>query len=499
MDLSGELARTLLDAAPDPTVIVDGRGRVVFANALVQQVFGHAPARLIGEPVEVLLPERFRHVHPGHRARFFDSPKTRPMGAGLALFGLHKDGHEFPVEISLSPIATDHGLLVTSAIRDVSEQKDIEQRLAEADRAKSRFLAAASHDLRQPLQALNLLNKAAATHARGDETFEDIIDRQQKALDSMSSLLNSLLDISKLDADMIVPTVVDCSVDEMFERLRSNYRDQARTKGLDLVVESTPAAAHTDPELFKQLLGNLLANAVRYTNEGRILLTCKAEPPALRIEVVDTGIGIPENEMTRIFEEFYQIDRSSQRPEGLGLGLSIVKRLADLLGCALEVVSAPGRGTTFSVLVAAASLPVRARAPRPVTKAVVGGSVLIVDDEISVAEATKLLLELEGFEVSIATCERDAVERVSERTPDLIISDYHLRAGETGAAVVSVLRKRLATDVPVIFVTGDTSKLPPAAEFDRAAYLTKPLSGDELLRVINEQLSASTSKTATSP
>lgn len=493
MDLTGDLARSLLNAAPDPIVIVDAEGTIVFANALVREVFGYSPAELTGRCIDMLLPERFRDVHPEHRKRFFAKPTPRPMGVELELYALHRDGHEFPVEISLSPVRTEAGLLVSSAIRDVSRQRETERQLAEANRAKSRFLAAASHDLRQPLQAMNMLNHAIGRNtAVAPEQLAAIVERQQKALDSMSSLLDSLLDISKLDAGMVVPRPEHFAVDDVLERLRSNCEEQARQKGLTLSVDGCGAAAHTDPALLQQVLSNLLTNAIRYTSSGRVLLRCEAlDDETLRFEVVDSGPGIPDEERERIFDEFYQVDHGTQRPEGLGLGLSIVKRLAALLGYRVEVAQAPGGGSVFSVTVPSGRLPSRREAAASEQVPASTGLILIVDDELPVAEATQLLLELEGFRVRIASCESEALAHVSERKPDLIVSDYLLRGGETGLDVVKSVRRASQSDIPAVFVTGDTSKLPAATrELDNVQLLTKPLQADRLLDAIHRQITA---------
>jgi len=183
MDLSDELARTLLDLAPDATVVVDAHGAIVFANAQVEQTFGYRAEEIVGSSVETLLPDRFRGAHPKHRERFATQPKPRPMGAGLALYGRHKDGHEFPVEISLSPVTTPSGPLVVGAIRDATITHDRQVQLVEENRQKSQFLAAASHDLRQPLQTLNLLNRAAQRLAGSNAALIALLERQQLALD----------------------------------------------------------------------------------------------------------------------------------------------------------------------------------------------------------------------------------------------------------------------------------------------------------------------------
>lgn len=490
MDLSGELARTLLDLAPDPTVIADARGTIVFANRQVERAFGYAPADLVGVPIEVLLPERFRETHPQHRDRFALHAKSRPMGAGGTLYGRHQLGHEFPVEISLSPVATPEGLLIVAAVRDATVRRDKEDQLVAANRQKSSFLAAASHDLRQPLQTLNLLNRAATRQAGANTGLLRLLDRQQLALDSMSALLASVLDISKLDSGAVVPNPVPCPVSEILDRLRSDFDPQASDKGLELVVKYCDQGVETDPELLRRLLGNLISNAIRYTARGKVHVSCARHEDELSIEVRDTGIGISAEQLERVFEEFYQVDHGTQRPDGLGLGLSIVRRLQQLLGCRVDVESVLGEGTVFRVTVPGAELPQRVVAQFSGDQPAQGGRVLVIDDEQPVADATRLLLELEGFEVSVASSETEALECVLTHLPDLIVSDFHLRGGETGVAVVAAVRQRVRRAVPVIFMTGDTARAAIAdSRIQNARLLNKPVRADELLAAIRDEIS----------
>ena len=490
--LSDELSKNLLDLAPDATVVVDGRGMIVFANAQVARTFGYSPSELTGRPVELLLPERFRGGHAEHRERYALQPRPRAMGEGLTLFGRHKDSHEFPVEISLSPVQSNAGPLVVAAIRDATVRRDTEQGLIEANRAKSRLLAAASHDLRQPVQALTLLNQAALRHAGPNARLAEILRQQQRALDTISQLLASVLDVSKLDSGALKPTVVDCRIGDVLDRLRSDFEPLADEKGLRLVIEPTAEAGRTDPELLRRLLGNLVSNAIRYTANGRVQVASQAKGHEVAITVRDTGIGIPTLELEKIFEEFYQVDRGSQRPEGLGLGLSIVKRLAHLLGHGFGVESVVGEGTAFTVtlprIALAATLGQAAAGPAAKHAK---GMILVVDDENAVAHATSLLLELEGFDVRVANGKEEALAHALSAVPDVIISDYHLRGLETGADVVAAVRVQLRSSVPAIFVTGDTSKIADVdAKLGNAVLLSKPTKVDELLGAIQRHIAA---------
>jgi PAS domain S-box-containing protein len=489
MNLSGELARTLLDLAPDPTVIVDARGTIVFANAQVEHAFGYGSAELVGARVETLLPERFRDGHPGHRERFASHAKSRPMGAGGTLYGRHKAGHEFPVEISLSPVTTDDGLLVVAAVRDATLRRDKEDQLVAENRQKSRFLAAASHDLRQPLQTLNLLNRAAKRQAGGDTSMLGLLDRQQLALDSMSALLASVLDISKLDSGGVTASPTAFAIRDVLERLRSDFEPQAAEKGLEFAIERSAEGVQTDPELLRRLLGNLVSNAIRYTARGEVRVSCVRRGDLIAIDVHDTGIGIPAEQLDRVFEEFYQVDRGTQRPEGLGLGLSIVRRLQQLLGCDVQVESIVDKGTTFRVMIPRAEISHSVAENSAGIGAAQGGRVLIVDDERPVAEATSLLLGIEGFEVGVASSEQEALDCVETFSPDVIVSDYHLRGGETGTGVVAAVRAKLGRIVPVIFVTGDTARSAITnARVENAMLLNKPVRADDLLEAVRERI-----------
>jgi len=492
MDISDGLARQLLDAAPDPSVVIDTDGCIVYVNGRVRDVLGYEPAELIDQHMEVLLPERFRAVHPSLRIGYFNNPTPRPMGSELELYAQRKDGIEIPVEISLSPVSTSEETLVFATVRDVSTQKELQRQLKDASRAKSRFLAAASHDLRQPIQALTILNSVAKRSAT-DQAHLSIIKKQQKSLDSMARLLNALLDISKLEAGIVKPDIADCAVQKIFDDLRAEFEEQAQTKGLELIIEPCGDVARSDSRLLTQILENFIANAIRYTQKGFVRLRCLHQKAFIRLEVLDSGLGIAPNEIGDIFEEFHQAETGSTRPEGLGLGLSIVKRTAELLGCNLDVNSKLGEGSVFSVVVPQGkSIKAAATESEPTShRDLATGSILVVDDEPAVLDATAILLKLEGFEVQTAASEEEALECLSAQSPDLLITDYHLRGGVTGAEIIRSIRGHAPCNVPVILVSGDTSDAIVLKELEDTSFLSKPVDTDELLSEIRRRIKSS--------
>lgn len=531
--IPSELARSALDAAPDAMIIIDSSGVIRFANRQVSSVFGYGHCDVVGRPVEMLLPERFhaRHVH--HRDQYRSNVRIRPMGAGLDLYGRRKDGTEFPVEISLSPIEHEQGMLVAAAIRDVTERKRIEAELIrareladqsreaaiharetadqarelavqareEADRAnqgKSRFLATASHDLRQPLQTLELLNgslRRLPTSAAAAEA----VAQQGEAIAAMSRLLNALLDISKLESGAIKPDPTDFAVAEIFEELRRAFAATAADKGLQFQVSAGEQVAHSDPALVEQILRNLVSNAIKYTRRGLVSLRCVVSADAmLRLEVLDTGIGIPAEQIQFIYEEFYQVGvPTNSAREGYGLGLSIVQRIVRLLNLKLEVRSEVGGGSLFSLAVPASAAHIAhsraaTRESQEKQQPVVVPRVLLVEDDKSVRDATRMLLAVEGYQVTGVATLADALQHVaSGNAIDLLVTDYHLANGETGTAVISALRETLGSDLRAVLITGDTStavKELPRDGLMRIA--SKPVQADELLTLMRALLAA---------
>ena len=503
--LSPELVRSALRSAPDAMVIVDASGDIVFSNQQVSALFGYPPEELAGQRVECLMPERFRARHVANHERFVIDGRVRPMGVGLELFGLRRDGTEFPVEISLSPIRDGDRILVAAAIRDVTDRKRIEGELVAAreaaDRAnqgKSRFLATASHDLRQPLQTLALLN-GTLRRTVSDSLSVEALTQQEQAIAGMSRLLNALLDISKLESGAIRPEVTDFTVAALFEELRTEFAGLAASKGLQFQVDSSMDCVHSDPSLVEQILRNLVANAIKYTSEGSVRLRCLNEEAVVRIQVLDTGIGIPSDQLPHIYDEFYQVGVPANTVrEGYGLGLSIVLRLVKLLNLGLRVESEVGRGSVFSLEVPASAAPTADREAS--VKPGAPGSqsagalphVLIVEDDPAVLNATRMLLKVGNYRVSTAGSLLEALQKARDNVDvDLLITDYHLAGGETGTEVISSVRGILGADLPTVLITGDTSSAVKELQHDdNVRMASKPINADELLALLRELVSS---------
>lgn len=502
------LFESLVEFSPDALLVADGKGEIVFANATAERLFGFEKHELLNTPIERLVPQRLRDRHVRHRHTYAHSPQPREMGARMAdLVATRRDGSEFPVEIRLSPIVVDGESLVAAAVRDVTDRRHAAQALRnaqeEADRAnaaKSRFLAAASHDLRQPLQTLQLLNGALQKQV-DDPMAQELVTGQQDALGGMSRLLNALLDISKLEAGNIEPDLEEVSVVELFEALRREFESIAAARGLEFSVEPTPHYIKTDRTLFRQLLENLLANAIKYTEAGSVSLYCRtndARPAApLLIAVADTGIGIAPEQLGSVFEEFYQIARKGGRRQGVGLGLAIVKRIVNLLGVSIDVQSQVGRGSEFRVTVPPDQIadlaPVQgsARTSNSRAPSAAGAMILLVEDDDAVRSATQLYLKAIGYRTiavdSIAAAEHALQSPQYE--PDLIVTDYHLGQDETGIDLIHRIRARSKKVLPALLLSGDTSTvLRELTDMPSCRLLSKPVDVEVLNSAIAELL-----------
>jgi protein-histidine pros-kinase len=347
--------RGLLESAPDAMVIVAGDGRIALVNTQLERLFGFSREELLGQPVEILVPPRYRTQHAQHRTGFFRQPRARAMGAGLELYGQRRDGSEFPVEISLSPLETEDGEFVSGAIRDATERRRFEQTLQDANRLKSEFLANMSHELRTPLNGIIgfseflLDEKAGSLNSRQKEYLGDVLASGRHLL----RLINDVLDLSKIEAgrmDLIPETfALSAAVNEVCAVISP----AARQKAISL-LQRLPDDFDTvvlDRHKFMQILYNLLSNALKFTpSSGEVRLLMTRDGDALEVQVRDTGIGIRPENFSKLFVEFQQLDSGTgRRHEGTGLGLALTKRLVELHGGSLKVESQLGEGSVFSV------------------------------------------------------------------------------------------------------------------------------------------------------
>ncbi|MFQ5765316.1 MAG: hybrid sensor histidine kinase/response regulator [Rhodospirillales bacterium] len=384
--------------------------------------------------------------------------------------------------------------------QDMTAKKRAEDRLArakekaeETSASKSRFLAAASHDLRQPMQALAMFIEVLAGRPH-DRESRDIIEKIQASSKALERLLNALLDISKLEADLVVPDIRRFRLGELTTRLAEEIGPLADADGLALRHVPSGVAVMSDPGLLDRSLRHLLNNAVANTDKGRILFGCRRRDGAVAIEVWDTGSGISDDQKPRIFEEFYQGgegDRGNR--SGLGLGLAIVDRLVGLLDHRIEVETELGKGSVFRVLVPVAEAAAAVPTPPPPRFANDANGALIVgiDDDPAVRDALSLLLESWGFEAVIAASEQEAVSRLTaeNRTPDLVIADYRLQRGDRGSNAIHAIRRRWGLGIPGLLLTGDTDPLGlEEASASGFHVVKKPIQPEKLKAVVAEHM-----------
>ena len=486
--------RHLLESAPDAMITIDDQGKIAIVNGQAVEMFGYDREAMLGQPIEFLLPDRLHEAHVAHREHFLATPRLRPMGAGKPLLAKRRDGSEFPVEISLSPIESRAGRFVSSVIRDVTERKRMEdeiiaarQAAERANKANSAFLAAASHDLRQPVQALSLLN-GALRRTVSDERALQMVESQEHSLTAMTNLLNSLLDISRLDAGAVKPELEVFPIQRLIDRLSDEFARQAQHTGLEFSASACPAVVNSDPNLLAEVIQNLVSNAIRYTDKGSVQLDCLERDGQCVIKVTDTGIGIAEDQQEEIFREFHQCKAPGASKEGFGLGLAIVKRLSDLLNLTIKVESDIGRGSCFSVSMPAVQEEAAAEDADDVAdtdlQEAASGLVILIEDDVHVANAWGLLLEADGYRVATAesASEAQALLNYVDETPALLISDFHLLDGSTGVEAVSVIRDFYDMPIPAFIVSGDTSKVVKDARLlDTCTLMCKPIDTNRLL------------------
>jgi protein-histidine pros-kinase len=368
----GELDSALLEAMPDAIIVVDPEGSIVQANAQCQALFGYPRASLLGQPVELLMPERYRSGHLGHQGRFLAAGQPRGMGSGRELLGRRSDGSEFPVEISLNPVVAGTQRLVVAAVRDTSERhaaqrmlSDKNQQLEAALLARDSFLASMSHELRTPLNAVTGFTGTLLMQLPGplNAEQESQLRTVQSSARRLQSLINDLLEVARLDSGdpELHCEQLDCV--PVLGEVLATLEPEAARKGLRLesLVMQPAVPADLDRRALSQIMANLVANAVKYTERGAVTVTLEQAGEGSRREVQlrikDTGRGIAPADQSRLFKSFSRLDRHGYGGEGTGLGLYLTRRLVEAQGGSIACASEPGRGSEFTVRLPAACQP----------------------------------------------------------------------------------------------------------------------------------------------
>lgn len=500
----------ILDAAVDGIVTIDERGVIESFNRAAERIFGYQADEVIGRNVKVLMPEPYHSEHDKYLTNYNTTHQPRIIGTGREVVGRRKDGSTFPMDLAVGESRMGGRRMFAGIVRDITERKRMDEALRTAKEAaeranlsQSKFLAAASHDLRQPVQALVLFASALETKIFGSPAAS-LLGDMKGSLDALNMLLDALLDVSRLDAGTIAPRETNFALSTLTERLMAEFGPVAGDKNIALKVIHSSAVVRTDPTLLCRIIGNFLSNAVRYTSQGKILLGCRRGRRRLRIQVLDTGIGIPAHLQREIFKEFYQIGNSERdRDKGLGLGLAIVDRLSRLLRCPVTVRSKEGRGSVFSVDVplvcynkATNVVYLKPDYPREIIRE--KGVVFVIDDEAAVLKGLQLVIQDWGYTVQTARTELEAIDILSGcgHAPDIVIADYRLRGICTGADVIQHIREVFKRSIPGILITGDTApeRIKEAATHG-LILLHKPIHPAELHVAISDILMRSLLKT----
>ncbi|MEO5375010.1 MAG: ATP-binding protein [Alphaproteobacteria bacterium] len=484
---ANEPYRHLVERMSESALVLDGDGTILYCNGRLAAMLGRDS--LAGAGFLGLVADEQRI----HAERLLASGAEFQTSAEFSLAAV--DGNMVAARVTAAPMVFDGQpcvAMVVTALDDIAALKaaldETSRHKAEADRAnlaKSKFLAAASHDLRQPVQSLVLLAEVIERQVADQPKTAKVVNMMKSAVDGLNGLLTGILDISRLDAGVVVPVMENVDLGKMVRRLADEYGPAAAAKGLTLCEVPRALSVRTDPAMLERIVRNLIENALRYTQRGGIVIGVRQRDALARLDIIDSGIGIPADRQADIFDEFVQVGNPSrERSQGLGLGLAIVARLTRLLGSEVHVASNVGRGSRFSLL-----LPIH-RDDSPDPDAAVGpvsddpgGRIFIIEDDAILRHGLAIMLGDWGYEVLSAGSGEDALDLAprEEWRFDAIIADHRLGRGLTGTATAKEIARCAGRPIPTLVVTGDTAKERIADVYASGfAMMHKPVAAEAL-------------------
>jgi PAS domain S-box-containing protein len=508
--------RDLLEAAPYAIFEVDRDGTIVLLNAAAEAMFGYPRDELLGQLIEMLVPESLRQRHNEHRDRYAERPTMRPMGIGLELFARRKDGAEFPVEISLSPIRSTDGSRVMAIVRDITDRRQAQARidavhqefaaelaatnqrleeqnreLARANRLKSEFLASMSHELRTPLHTIIGFGDLLAEELKGALNADQkrFVAHIQHDSRHLLELINDILDLSKIEAGRLELHPELFKAADAITQTIASLKPLANNKAIS-IIEDVDREVHitADPVRFKEIVSNLISNAIKFTSErGRITLECQHRPHHAMFAVTDTGIGIPASEQQAIFDKFYQLGSTTRGVrEGTGLGLAITKRLVEMHGGTISVESAPGQGSRFEFFIPYV-VPDAALREMPEPARADSRSVLFVTKDEESRRRISGFLQNRGYSLVHVSVPSQAVQLAREAQPTAILLDLSDLGADAWQLFQKLRGDKSTQAIPILVLTPSENDR-TAVSLGASALVCKPIDPESLIQVLDKHV-----------